>query len=161
MASPGSLSSSHGKLNDDPRLKAQGDTFSHLFSLDSQVHSAPLLSRREWYTDTMASLSLNESLQRSCDKNTGSNISSETKPLALIPKHCGTFTEWWRGDLTCNFISSEVWSCGAPTQSVPVDQWGNFYRIVKSPRREGKTLLIWLNWWSETNPPAPHTIQQN
>ena len=87
MASPGSLSSSHGKLNDDPRLKAQGDTFSHLFSLDSQVHSAPLLSRREWYTDTMASLSLNESLQRSCDKNTGSNISSETKPLAHITYH--------------------------------------------------------------------------
>ena len=51
------------------------------------------------------------------------------------------------------FYSADCWMVPvSPSWSV-----GNFYRIVKSPRREGKTLLILLNWWSETNPPAPHS----
>ena len=119
----------------------------------------PLARFRHARSGTIARLSWDDSLQRikvgeDCDsviKNFRSYISYQTKTTKWLKM---TLSVCWML-MSCQFL----WRVAVVFMFPVSPSWsvGNFYRIVKSPRREGKTLLILLNWWSETNPPAPDT----
>ena len=121
-----------------------------------------LLWGLEWYNSkSIFKWVSSEEPARAVIKTLDAILALKQKPLPHIPFNCKTnvvmTNEWWRW--WSQYRVSRL--LDGPSQSQLISGLGKFYRIVKSPRREGKTLLILLNWWSETNPPAPDTTAKS